>query len=110
VPSQELWPELLASHTHTLSLSIGFDKNAVSSSNIPHLTVIAFMIGAVFSISTVVSAVNVTSTLQLLRELRTFNLRKRAYPATLTETVVCSGGRNASDHATASVGMKLLQR
>ena len=60
--------------------------NAVNSSNIPHLTVIAFMIGAVFSISTVAWSVKSTPELPLTEEeIAHIKSQKTGIQATLAE-------------------------
>jgi maltose/moltooligosaccharide transporter len=72
--------------TPTLLFLVGIDKDAVNSSNIPHLTVIAFMIGAVFSISTVAWSVKSTPELPLTEEeLAHIKSQKTGFKATLSE-------------------------
>ncbi|MDO8457811.1 MAG: MFS transporter [Burkholderiaceae bacterium] len=52
--------QTLAYLTPTLMLLIGLNKDAVNASNIPHITIIAFIIGAFLSISTVWWSVKTT--------------------------------------------------
>ncbi len=80
--------QTLAYLTPTLLVMWGLDKNAVNSSNIPYLTVIAFMIGAVFSISTVWWSVQSTPELPLsAEESAAMRAKPTGIRATLTEVV-----------------------
>ncbi len=54
--------------TPTLLVVFGMNKDAVNSSNIPYITVTAFIIGAFFSISTVLWTVRTTKELPLTDE------------------------------------------
>jgi len=60
--------QTLAYLTPTLLVLVGFNKDAVNSSNIPHITVIAFMIGAVCSITTVYWSIRRVPELPMPRE------------------------------------------
>ena len=72
--------------TPTLLFLWGIDKDAVNSSNIPQLTVIAFMIGAVFSITTVAWSVKSTPELPLTpEEIAYIKSQKTGLFATLSE-------------------------
>ncbi|MGA8514788.1 MAG: MFS transporter [Burkholderiaceae bacterium] len=60
--------QTLAYLTPTLMLLIGINKDTVNSSNIPHITIIAFLVGAFLSISTVWWSVKTTPELPLTKE------------------------------------------
>ena len=80
--------QTLAYLAPSLLVWLGMNKDAVNSHHIPHITIAAFLIGAVFSISTVWWSVRTTPELPLTPEERA---RIRAQPtgwaATLTEVV-----------------------
>lgn len=78
--------QTLAYLTPTLLVLAGINKDAVNSSNIPHITVIAFLIGAVFSISTVWWSVKSTPELPLSpEELAALRAKPTGLGATFTE-------------------------
>ncbi len=78
--------QTLAYLTPTLLVLLGFNKDAVNSSNIPHITVIAFMIGAVFSITTVYWSIRRVPELPLApAERAALEARPRGLGATLAE-------------------------
>jgi maltose/moltooligosaccharide transporter len=80
--------QTLAYLTPTLLVLWGLDKDALNANNIPYITVIAFMIGAVFSISTVGWSVYTTPELPLTEAERTAILSKETgWQATLKEIV-----------------------
>ncbi len=60
--------QTLAYLTPTLMVLIGINKDAVNASNIPHITIIAFLIGAFLSITTVWWSVKSTPELPLSDE------------------------------------------
>jgi maltose/moltooligosaccharide transporter len=60
--------QTLAYLTPTLMLLIGINKDTVNSSNIPHITIIAFLVGAFLSITTVWWSVKTTPELPLTKE------------------------------------------
>ena len=62
--------QTLAYLTPTMMLLIGINKDTVNSSNIPHITIIAFLIGAFLSITTVWWSVKTTPELPLTQEER----------------------------------------
>jgi maltose/moltooligosaccharide transporter len=78
--------QTLAYLTPTLMLLIGLNKDAVNASNIPHITIIAFLIGAFLSITTVWWSVKTTPELPLTKEeLTTIQAKPRGVRATLAE-------------------------
>lgn len=80
--------QTLAYLTPTLLVLFGLNKDAVNSSNIPHITVIAFLIGAVFSITTVYWSIRRVPELPLsAQERAAIEARPRGVAATLREIV-----------------------
>ncbi len=80
--------QTLAYLTPTMMVMWGLDKDAVNASNIPYLTVIAFMIGAVFSISSVWWSVHTTPELPLsAEESAAMRARPTGTVATMREIV-----------------------
>lgn len=78
--------QTLAYLTPTLMLLIGLNKDAVNASNIPHITIIAFVIGAVLSISTVWWSVKTTPELpQSAEEIAAMKAKPVGVAATLQE-------------------------
>jgi maltose/moltooligosaccharide transporter len=78
--------QTLAYLTPTLMLLIGLNKDTVNASNIPHITIIAFLIGAFLSITTVWWSVKTTPELPLTKEeLTTIQAKPRGVRATLAE-------------------------
>ncbi len=80
--------QTLAYLTPTLLLLIGFDKDALAGNRIPQLTLIAFMIGAVLSITTVWWSVKSTPELPLEpQELARIKAQPVGFGATFNEIV-----------------------
>lgn len=78
--------QTLAYLTPTLMLLIGINKDTVNSSNIPHITIIAFLIGAFLSITTVWWSVKTTPELPLTKEeLATIQAKPRGIGGTFAE-------------------------
>ncbi len=78
--------QTLAYLTPTLMLLIGINKDTVNSSNIPHITIIAFVIGAFLSITTVWWSVKTTPELPLTKEeLATIQAKPRGISGTFAE-------------------------
>ncbi len=78
--------QTLAYLTPTLLVLAGMDKDALSGNNIPQITVIAFLIGAVFSITTVWWSVHTTPELPLSpEELAAIRAQPTGMKATLAE-------------------------
>jgi maltose/moltooligosaccharide transporter len=78
--------QTLAYLTPTLLVLAGMDKDALSGNNIPQITVIAFLIGAVFSITTVWWSVHTTPELPLSpEELAAIRAQPTGVKATLSE-------------------------
>jgi maltose/moltooligosaccharide transporter len=78
--------QTLAYLTPSLLFWFGFNKDAVNDSNIPHITVIAFLIGSVLSLTTVWWSVHSTPELPLTNQERDAILAKpTGFKATLTE-------------------------
>jgi len=81
--------QTLAYLTPTLLVLFGMNKDAVNSHNIPIITIIAFMIGAVFSISTVWWSVRTTPELPLTEaELAEMKAKPTGVVATFSDIVV----------------------
>ncbi len=64
--------QTLAYLTPTLLLLFGMNKDAVNASNIPHLTVTAFVIGAIFSIASIAWTLKTTKEYPLTADERKF--------------------------------------
>ena len=80
--------QTLAYLTPSLLFWFGLNKDAVNESNIPHITVIAFLIGSVLSLTTVWWSVHSTPELPLTTQEREAILAKpTGIKATLTEIV-----------------------
>jgi maltose/moltooligosaccharide transporter len=80
--------QTLAYLTPSLLVMWGLDKNALGANHIPQITVIAFVIGSVFSITTVVWSVWSTPELPLSAEaLAELRARPTGWRATLSEIV-----------------------
>ena len=80
--------ETLAYLTPSLLFWFGLNKDAVNDSNIPHITVIAFLIGSVLSLTTVWWSVHSTPELPLTTQEREAILAKpTGIKATLAEIV-----------------------
>nr|WP_315262401.1 MFS transporter [uncultured Limnohabitans sp.] len=80
--------QTLAYLTPSLLFWFGLNKDAVNDSNIPHITVIAFLIGSVLSLTTVWWSVHSTPELPLTTQEREAILAKpTGIKATLTEIV-----------------------
>ena len=78
--------QTLAYLTPTMMLLIGLNKDTVNSSNIPHITIIAFLIGAFLSITTVWWSVKTTPELPLTKEeLAAIQAKPRGIGATFGE-------------------------
>jgi maltose/moltooligosaccharide transporter len=78
--------QTLAYLTPTLMLLIGLNKDAVNSSNIPHITIIAFLVGAFLSITTVWWSVKTTPELPLTKpELAVIQAKPRGISGTFAE-------------------------
>ncbi len=78
--------QTLAYLTPSLLFWFGVNKDAVNQSNIPHITVIAFLIGSVLSLTTVWWSVHSTPELPLTNQERDAILAKpRGLKATLAE-------------------------
>lgn len=78
--------QTLAYLAPSLLVWLGMNKDAVNASNIPHITVAAFMIGAVFSFTTVWWSVKKVPELPLsAAEVAELSSRPRGWRATLTE-------------------------
>lgn len=78
--------QTLAYLAPTLFVLLGMDKDAVNSHHIPHVTVAAFLVGAVFSISTVWWSAHTTPELPLSdAEIEALRARPRGAAATLRE-------------------------
>ena len=78
--------QTLAYLTPTLMLLFGLNKDAVSSSNIPHITIIAFIIGAILSISTVWWSVKTTPELpQSDEEIAAMKAKPKGVTATFSD-------------------------
>jgi maltose/moltooligosaccharide transporter len=78
--------QTLAYLTPSIFLWCGLNATAVTASNIPHLTVIAFLIGSVLSTATVLWSVKSTPELPLTpAELTAMRAKPKGIKATLTE-------------------------
>ena len=78
--------QTLAYLTPTLMLLFGLNKDAVNASNIPHITIIAFIIGAFLSISTVWWSVKTTPELpQSTEEIAAMLAKPSGIAATLSD-------------------------
>jgi maltose/moltooligosaccharide transporter len=78
--------QTLAYLTPTLMLLIGINKDTVNSSNIPHITIIAFLVGAFLSITTVWWSVKTTPELPLSKEeLAVIQAKPRGISGTFAE-------------------------
>jgi maltose/moltooligosaccharide transporter len=78
--------QTLAYLTPTLMLLIGINKDTVNSSNIPHITIIAFLIGAFLSITTVWWSIKTTPELPLTKEeLTVIQAKPRGISGTFSE-------------------------
>jgi maltose/moltooligosaccharide transporter len=78
--------QTLAYLTPTLMLLIGINKDTVNSSNIPHITIIAFLVGAFLSIATVWWSVKTTPELPLTKEeLAVIQAKPRGISGTFAE-------------------------
>jgi maltose/moltooligosaccharide transporter len=78
--------QTLAYLTPTLMLLIGINKDTVNSSNIPHITIIAFLVGAFLSITTVWWSVKTTPELPLTKEeLAVIQAKPRGIGGTFAE-------------------------
>jgi maltose/moltooligosaccharide transporter len=78
--------QTLAYLTPTLMLLIGINKDTVNSSNIPHITIIAFLVGAFLSITTVWWSVKTTPELPLTKEeLAVIQAKPRGIVGTFAE-------------------------
>lgn len=78
--------QTLAYLTPTLMLLIGLNKDAVNASNIPHITIIAFIIGAFLSISTVWWSVKTTPELpQTAEEIAAMQAKPTGMAATVQD-------------------------
>jgi maltose/moltooligosaccharide transporter len=78
--------QTLAYLTPTLMLLIGLNKDAVNASNIPHITIIAFIVGAFLSITTVWWSVKSTPELPLTKEeLTVIQAKPRGISGTFAE-------------------------
>ena len=80
--------QTLAYLAPTLLVLLGMNKDAVNANHIPHITIAAFLIGAVFSITTVWWSVHTTPELPLSNAERAeLQARPRGVAATLAEIV-----------------------
>lgn len=80
--------QTLAYLTPTLLFLLGADKDALGANNIPQLTVIAFLIGAVLSITTVVWSIKSVPELPLeVAELDSLKQKPRGVKAVFAEIV-----------------------
>jgi maltose/moltooligosaccharide transporter len=80
--------QTLAYLTPSLLFWFGLNKDAVNDSNIPHITVIAFLIGSVLSLTTVWWSVHSTPELPLTpQEKETILAKPTGLAATMTEIV-----------------------
>ena len=78
--------QTLAYLTPTLMLLFGLNKDAVNASNIPNITIIAFIIGAFLSISTVWWSVKTTPELpQSIEEIAAMKAKPTGIAATLSD-------------------------
>jgi len=78
--------QTLAYLAPSIMVWMGMNKDAVNGNNIPHITVVAFMIGALFSFTTVWWSVRTTPELPLTPEERaTLEAQPRGVAATLGE-------------------------
>lgn len=78
--------QTLAYLAPTLLVLLGMDKDAVNSHHIPHVTIAAFLVGAVFSITTVWWSAHTTPELPLSSEERAeLQARPRGAGATVRE-------------------------
>jgi maltose/moltooligosaccharide transporter len=78
--------QTLAYLTPTFMLLLGLNKDTVNASNIPHITIIAFMIGAFLSIATVYWSVKTTPELPLTAsEIAAMQAKPTGTKATLTD-------------------------
>ena len=78
--------QTLAYLAPTLLVVAGMNKDAVNSHNIPHITIAAFMVGAVFSIASILWSVKTTPELPLTDAERAhIRAQPRGFKATLRE-------------------------
>ena len=78
--------QTLAYLAPTLLIVAGMNKDAVNSHNIPHITIAAFMVGAVFSIASILWSVKTTPELPLTDAERAhIQAQPRGFRATLRE-------------------------
>ena len=81
--------QTLAYLAPTLLVLVGMNKDAVNAHNIPHITIIAFLIGALFSITTVWWSVHTTPELPLSpEELAAMRAKPTGWAATLADIVL----------------------
>ncbi len=74
--------------TPTLLVLIGMNKDAVNSSNIPHITVAAFIIGAIFSITSILWSLKTSPEIPLTpEERRAIEAQPRGFAAVLPDIV-----------------------
>jgi maltose/moltooligosaccharide transporter len=95
--------QTLAYLTPSLLVWLGMNKDAVNGSHIPHIVIVAFMIGAVFSISSVLWTLKTTKENPLSEE----ELRPCAPAGRLAPRAGRyrqRGARDAAHHAPAGVG------
>jgi maltose/moltooligosaccharide transporter len=80
--------QTLAYLTPSLLVWFGMNKDAVNASNIPHITIVAFLIGAFFSLTTIWWTVKTTKEIPLTRdEIREIEKVPRSISATFGEIV-----------------------
>lgn len=100
--------QTLAYLTPSLLVMIGMNKDAVNASNIPHITIIAFVIGAIFSLSSILWTLKTTPENKLTEDERfKISQKKPGWVATLAE--IGSAIREMPDTMRQLAVMKLFQ-
>ncbi len=81
--------QTIAYLTPTLLVMLGMNKDAVNGSNIPHITIAAFMIGAVFSITSILWTLKTTKEIPLnAAEIAEIKSRPAGWANTMADIVV----------------------
>ncbi len=81
--------QTLAYLTPSILVWVGMNKDAVTGSNIPHITVAAFLIGAVFSITSILWTLKTTKEIPLTdEEIRAIKARPTGIATTFSDIVV----------------------
>lgn len=100
--------QTLAYLTPSLLVMLGMNKDVVNASNIPHITIIAFVIGAIFSLTSILWTLKTTPENKLTEDERfKISQKKSGWLATLAE--IGSAIREMPDTMRQLAVMKLFQ-